>query len=464
MTTPRYLTPRSSPYTFGPKIGRVSAMLARKLMPWQVLAADLIGECEHGGRLIHPLVVITVPRQSGKTALLAAVMLHRLLSVPGARVWYTAQTGIKAREQMWEMMDAIEQSPLSKLVKCKRGAGDTSFELVATGGRAKMHPPTADSLHGNQSDLNVIDEGWFFDEPQAQGLMGAITPTQSTRKNAQTIIISTAGTAESVWFHGLVERGHDGALCLVDYGVGDDVGPDDYAAIAAAHPAIGHTQQASILPAAREQLSDGEFLRAYGNRRTRTESRLLPTEVVEAATFTAKLPPGAAVFGVALSFERDDAAIVACMAVDGVPCVELVEQFDSANGVAARLLELVRKHDGHAAIAPGGPAGSIADEYVNELAGERDVDRLRWVNDAELSSATSDFLDRIRRDPPGVLVRGHPAFTDAFDAAALRNSGDRLHWSRRGSAGSIAVLEAATLAVRALATIPAAPAAPMIWS
>ncbi|EGD53223.1 terminase large subunit domain-containing protein [Gordonia neofelifaecis] len=439
----------------------MSELLGRPLMPWQILAADLIGECDASGRLIHPLVVVTVPRQSGKTALLAAVMLHRLIMLgEGGRVWYTAQTGIKAREQMWEMMDAIDRSALGPLIKSKRGAGDTSMELLGTGARAKMHPPTPDSLHGNQSDLNVIDEAWFFDEPQAHGLMGAITPTQSTRPNAQTIIISTAGTAESVWFHDLVARGHDGALCLVDYGVADGVTPDDYPAIAAAHPAIGHTQKAAILPAAREQLSSGEFLRAYGNVRTRTESRLLPAEIVDAATTTTPLPAtGAVVFGCALSFERDDAAIVACMAADdGTPVVELVARFTSAEGVAARCAELTDRHGGHVAIAPAGPAGSIAD----------DADRLgatvtRYA-DAELSSSTADFLDRIRATPPTVRIRAHEAFTDAFDAAALRTSGDRLHWSRRGSAGSIAVLEAATLAVRALADQPAPPTRPMIWS
>lgn len=460
MTTPRYLTQRSSRHTFGRKIARISALLGRPLMPWQQLAADLIGEHDGTGHLLHPLVVVTVPRQSGKTALLEAVMLHRMIMTPAARIWYTAQNGAKASEQMREMMDEIDRSPLGVLITSKRGAGNTAMELDANGSRAKVHPPTPDSLHGNQSDLNVIDEGWYYDEPQAHGLMGAITPTQSTRPNAQTIIISTAGTADSVWFHDLVDRGRDGGLCLVDYGVADNVGPDDYPAIAAAHPAIGFTQKPAILPAARAQLSDGEFLRAYGNRRTRTVSRLLPAEVTDAATTTADLPSGRPVFGIALSFERDDAAIVAAVAdADGVPVVELVEQFPSAEGVAARGLALVDKHGGHAAIAPGGPSGSIADE-----ADQLDCHGFTRINDAGLSSATTDFLDRIRRDPPGVRIRAHPAFTAAFDAAELRTSGDRIHWSRRGSAGSIAVLEAASLAVRALATVPPEPIAPMIWS
>ena len=278
MTTPRYLTPRTSRYSYGSKCARISAALGRPYMPWQTSAAGLIGECDASGRLLHPLVVVTVPRQAGKTALLTSIMLQRCMTRQAARIWYTAQTGIKAREQMWEMMDAVDLSALGSITKSKRGAGDTSIELPALASRIRAHPPTPDSLHGNQSDLNVIDEGWFFDEALAAGLMGAITPTQATRKNAQTIVVSTSGTAASTWFHGLVDLGYEGELCLIDYGIGPETGADDFAAIAAAHPAIGHTQDVSILESARIQLSEGEFLRAYGNRRTQTYERLLAVE------------------------------------------------------------------------------------------------------------------------------------------------------------------------------------------
>lgn len=465
MTTPRYITSRTSPYSFGSKIARISTALAAPPMPWQHGAAGLIGECDASGRLLHPLVVITVPRQAGKTKLLTAVMLHRCMMRRQARTWYTAQTGIKAREQMWEMMDAVDLSPFKSITRSKRGAGDTSIELGALASRIRAHPPTPDSLHGNQSDLNVIDEGWFFDEALAHGLMGAITPTQATRPNAQTIIVSTSGTASSTWFHDLVDRGRAGELCLIDYGIGPDVDADDFEAIAAAHPAIGHTQAASILADARAQLSEGEFLRAYGNRRTATFERLIPIEVVELATTTADLPPGLPVFGAAVSFDRDDVVIVACVEdSDGVPVVEVVEQRDSTEGAAARLAELADRHGGHVALAPAGPASSLADEAARLGA------FVTPVSDAELSTSTVDFLDRIRRpmvDPsarPNVRIRAHKAFTDAFDVVALKTSGDRVFWSRRGSAGSIAVVEAATLAVRALSTRPAPPIAPMIWS
>ncbi|WNO26664.1 terminase large subunit [Gordonia phage Rahul] len=465
MATPRYLTPRSSSYTYGPKIARVSSILGRPFMRWQHEAAGLIGECDFDGRLLHPLVVITVQRQAGKTALMSSVMLHRCTMRTQARVWYTAQTGIKAREQMWEMMDAIDLSPFGAVTKSKRGAGDTSIELPRLASRIRAHPPTPDSLHGNQSDLNVIDEGWFFDEDLAAGLMGAITPTQATRPNAQTIIISTAGTASSTWFHDLVERGRDGEFPLIDYGVGPDVEADDFEAIAAAHPAIGETQDPAILPAARAQLSAGEFIRAYGNRRTMAYERLIPAEVLELATTRETLPAGEPVFGAAVSFDRDDAVIVACVADPaGVPVLEVVDQYDTTDPLPTRLAELTNRHGGHVAIAAAGPAAATAE------AAERAGATVTLINDADLSASTTDLLDRIRRpglDPeasPGVRLRAHPSFAAAFDVVALRTAGDRVHWSRRGSAGSIAAIEAATLAVRALYTRPNPPVPPMIWS
>lgn len=467
MTTPRFITPRTSRYTFGPKIGRVSSVLARPFMPWQGGAAGLIGETDASGRLLHPLVVVTVPRQAGKTALVWSVMLHRLTTRRQARVWYTAQTGIKAREQMWELIDAVNLSPLGPIVRSKRGAGDTSIELSSLGSRIRAHPPTPDSLHGNQSDLNVIDEGWFYDEDLAHGLMGAITPTQATRPNSQTIIVSTEGTASSVWLHDLIDRGRDGdpTICLIDYGIAPDVSADDVAAIAAAHPAIGHTQDISILTNARAQLSEGEYLRAFGNRRTTVFERLIPLELVELATVTTDLPPGRPVFGAAVSFERDDAVIVAC-ALDstGVPVCEVIEQWPHTEGVPERLAQLADRHDSHVVIAQDGPSAPVAD------AAERLGAVVTRVGAAELSAATGDMLDRLRRpsvDPqlgPGVLLRAHPAFTAALDAVTLRTAGDRIAWSRRGSAASVAALEAATLAVLAALTRPKPPVAPMIWS
>lgn len=463
---PRYLTPRRSAHSYGPKILRVGRLYGGDPMPWQREAALRIGECDKAGRLLNPFVVVTVPRQSGKTFLMWATMTQRMMMRHAARVWYTAQTGIKAREQMWEMMDAADRSPLAPALKSKRGAGDTSLTLTALGSRIRAHPPTPDSLHGNQSDLNVVDEGWFFSEELAHGLMGAITPTQATRPNAQTIVVSTEGNADSTWLHDLIDRGRAGepGITLIDYGIGPDVDPDDDDAIAAAHPAIGYTQDRSILETARAQLSPGEFIRAYGNRRTQVFERLIPEELVQLATRVDPLPAGRVVFGVAVAYERDDAAIVAASVDDrGVPWCEVIDRFPSAAGVADRLAQLARDHSASIVVSQSGPAAGVADEA------ERQGAKVRRLADTQMSTATTDILDRIRRpitDPeagPGALFRAHPAFEDAFTNVSLRTSGDRVMLARRGLGGSVTALEAATVAAYDLTAAPA-PVTPMIWS
>lgn len=469
MTNPRYLTPRRSRYGFGSGIEATANSLGRPLMPWQVQAARRIGETDEHGRILNPLVVITVPRQSGKSYLMWVVMLHRLFMRVQARVWYTAQWGQAARDQVTELIDVLDLSPTWRNhVHSKRGAGETSIRLKAFGSDIRAFAPPGDSLHGKQSDLVVVDEGWFFGADAADLLMGAIKPTQVTRSNSQVIVVSTMGTAASTWFHGLVDAGRAGdpGVCLIDYGVASDVAPDDYEAIYAAHPSAGRNNfdMGKLIEGRTPGMSDGEYIRAYGNRPTAAFDRLIPAEIAELATVTTDLPAGPVSFGAAVSFERDEAAIVAAVLDENdVPWVEVVEVRSTVDGIADQLAAVTDRNGGHVVIATDGPAATVADDA------ERAGATVTRVGTSELAASTADMLDRLKRPmaergaPPGVRMRAHPAFTDALDHATLRTVGDRQTLARRGSAAPVAVLEAAVLAVRSCYTRPKPPVAPMIW-
>ncbi|QBZ73173.1 terminase large subunit [Gordonia phage EricDab] len=421
-------------------------------MPWQTDGSDVALEVDSDGLFAYGLVIITVPRQAGKTALTLATALHRGLILPAGRIWYTAQTGIKAREQFIEMIEVVERSPFRSITDCKRGAGDTRIDVPSVGSRLKAHPPTGDYLHGNQSDLNLIDEGWFFSEPDAAALMGAITPTQLTRPNPQTIIVSTMGTADSTWFHGLVDAARAGqpGVCLIEYGITDDVDPEDIDAVAAAHPAVGFTCDVQAIRDARAQLSAGEFARAYGNRRTAAVDRAINVQAWRAAAGTdpGKFPPDAHLaLGAASAIDGEVTAIVAAAVVAGIPVVEFIEQRPGTSWAPARLEELSERH-GNAPIVldPNSPAGPIASALADHHA-------LHRVDTEELTSSCADVYERIHRvdlvtgdHAPAVRFRPHPVFDAAADNAARRFIGDRWAWSRRKSAGSVAALEAGTLA------------------
>lgn len=463
--TPRHHTaPTPGRKTRGRAVATVARALGRPLMPWQRRAVDVALEVDADtGRYAYPLVLVTVPRQSGKTALAVSAMLERSLTTHGGRIWYTAQTGLKAREQSHEMFELCERSPFAPHIKVYRGAGDTRLDIPASGGRIKSHPPTSDSLHGNQSDMNVIDEGWFFTEPDAHALMGAITPTQLTRPNPQTWIVSTQGTLDrSVWFHGLVDAARAGELpgaCLIDYGLAADDDPEDLAALAAAHPALGHTVTMDALRDARASVSSSEWARAYGNIRAGAIAPFIDPDTYRATITPAPIPDGAPVtFAAAVDVDRTQTAIAAAaLDADGTPAAEIVAVLPGTADAGATLADLAARWSGNRALIDRyGPAATVADDA--ERAGA-EVDTLT-VRD--VTTAAADLYDRLLTN----AVRLAPS--DALDAAVAvatrRRVGDAWAWSRRSSSTSVAALEAVTLAVYGAIRRPAPAARPRIYT
>ena len=468
MPTPRYLTPRTpGTRTYGPAIGKTAELLGTPFMPWQNAAADLIGEVDAAGRHTFSLVVITVQRQAGKTTLLGANNIHRCLTGPRRKVWRTAQTGQDARKKWIEVADAVRASPLAPLVEVKRTNGSEAI-LFRNRSAFRPFPPTEDALHGEQSDCVDVDEAWSFTEYEGDYLMQAIEPTQATRPGAQTIIVSTMGTADSSWFHNLVSRGRAGeqGIALIDFGIPDDADPMDLDLVAAAHPAFGHTIDLAALKRAQTRLTPAQFARAYGNRQTGAAERLITTAALDAAAVTAEFDRSRApiAFGAAVDLDRTETAIVAAAEVDGLPVIEVVERRPGTAWAPGRLVELVgRWSTVGLVIDPTGPSSTLHD--ATRRAG---IEPLAFAA-RDRSTADTDLLDRFQHlDPddgtPAPLVRfvRSADFLAAVDIVTMRRLGDSLAFSRRGSPGPIAVLEAASNACYALAHRPADPVAPEV--
>lgn len=437
-------------------------------MPWQEWAADVIGEVDDQGLPRWPMVIISVPRQSGKTTLMLAACIHRMMTGKRKRVWSTAQTGQKARKKWLEAVEVIESDdfPLRPLFRARKSQGAEQLAFLKGGSTFSPHPPTEDSLHGEQSDLNFVDEGWVFDDAEAQALMQAIVPTQATRPGAQTVIVSTMGSAASTWFHGLVDQAKqpNSGIALLEWGIdpGDD--PTDLERVAACHPAYGHTISMDSLVQASLQLAPSEFARAYGNLRTGARERFIPLPAWEQAASLDPIPADAPVaFGAAVDFERTETAIAACAIVDGVPVIELVDRRPGTGWAADRICQLVERHHAPPPILdPVGPSGPLVDQL--RMA---DID-VPQLGIRTLTAACADFLDRITRTDedgiaaPDVRIRPDSALDMAAELAEQRRVGDAWAWERRRSAGSIAALEAATLALHAAIHRPAPPLKPMI--
>src|SRR5215471_10973954 len=64
---PVLATARTDRLTYGGAVAALAQALGKPMMPWQSYVADVALEVDEDGRFAYQLVIVTVPRQSGKT-------------------------------------------------------------------------------------------------------------------------------------------------------------------------------------------------------------------------------------------------------------------------------------------------------------------------------------------------------------------------------------------------------------
>ena len=464
--TPR--TPGSK--TLGPRVAQLATALGRPPKRWQRLAYDLALELDHRGRLRYHTFLLSVPRQAGKTTTDNMLGIHRTLIQPSARVWFTAQTGQAARERWIEETATPAESTLGALVKVKYGAGDTRLTIPANGSQFRPMPPTADYLHGSQSDLVMIDEAWAHSESAGAALLQAIVPTMTTRHDlsigTQLIFSSTMGDANSTWWHTMLAEAKEETppgVAVLDFGIGPDTDPTDLAAVAAAHPSFGEGVTMETLAEAAATLSPSEFARGYGNVATSARSAVVEAAVLDAHETDAPLDPGPIHLGVAVAWAHDLAAITVAGRIDGAPAIEVITTRPGTAWVAETVAAIVRSHSPESVILDAhGPTGSIADQIAAECPASTEI---TLASADDLIRGSELFLAGMDQPAPSVWIRRNPELRAELGGAALRSIGDKGRvFARKQSLGSIARLEAGLLALRALTAVSSPTPAPMIWS
>lgn len=447
---PRFGTPRDpSRRTYGPAIGRLSAIGGLPLMPWQQHVVDVAGEVDSDGRYVHPLVVVIAQRQSGKSELAFPLTGHRALSIPWAGVYFTAQSGYDARDRWLTWAERFESSRLARLMNgpARRANGGEAIRFRNHGSVRPFSPQPA-ALHGRTTDLVMIDEGWAFTPERGRELEVAIVPTQATRPGAQVWIVSAAGSAASTWLRTYVDRGRDGdpSLAYFEYSIPDEADPLDIDEVCRWHPAVGHTISRETVAAAASILSVSDFARSYGCRWTIGVERVIPPDVWVAALTDRRLDAGRPALGVDVAADRSAAAIAACVG----STVELIDHRPGVAWVLPRLAQLVKDHKPVSVVIDRvGASGSIADTYDRN----KPAVPLATFSARDYANGCASLLDGLRDH--AILIRRHPALDAAADAAASRPVGDAgFGWARRTSLGDISPLVAATLALWGAAHAP----------
>lgn len=273
----------------GAQVAVVARTLGTPLIPWQQYTADVATERRPDGSYEHEVVLVSVPRQSGKTTLEHADGVQFCL-VDGGDNFYTAQTGKDARARWNDLVKTMRKSPTyagrikSKDIQVSLRAGAESVGFP-NGCGYHAFAPTAESLHGYTPPRVKLDEAFKHSPSTGELLMGAIEPAQFTIVNKQLWIVSTAGTAESTFLHDWLDLGMSGAPRVATFlwGAAPDQSPYSLADIEAYHPAVGFTLGSKLITpqdvlGAAEKTTKAEYERAYGNRRTKTTADRIPAD------------------------------------------------------------------------------------------------------------------------------------------------------------------------------------------
>lgn len=444
---PRWSTERTDRPTYGGAVAAIADKLGTPLMPWQRHVVDVALEIDPAtGLLAHREVVVTVPRQAGKTTLLLAVMTWRALQWPDQRIVYTAQTAQDARAK-WrdEHVPMLEGSSFGPMFEVRHSNGSEAVRW-RNGSLQTIVATTEKAGHGLSVDTAVADE--FFSATDSR-LEQSLKPAMITRPQPQFWFISTAGTATSVALRQKVDRGRESCstgvsngLAYFEWSAGDDADLVDLASVlASCHPAVGHTIGLDALLADFASMELAEAERAYLNRWTAQVTQApIPVSTWKRREDKDVAVVDDLVFAVDFTPDRASSSIVAAGPVDGRHGVELVDHRAGTDWVVSRCIELWDRWSPRSFVVDSvGPASSVIPDL--EAAGIVVV----TTRSRDMAQACGRMFDAVLNDK--LVHRGQPPLDAAVAGASKRKLGDAWAWSRSSSAVDISPLVAATLAL-----------------
>lgn len=295
---PKFAPKRDYSYmTEGHEVARVARLMGISLMPWQRLVADIAteyrivgpGESEDDLHLGHrhykySKVLITVPRQSGKTTLTGPMRLHRMMTRPGIHCFSTAQTGKDAAKRMKDLQSLVASSPIRSLFTPRLSTGSEGFILPKNLSTLTRFAPGPAAIHGETPHWVDYDEIWKYTEDLGDAMLGGVIPSMSTiKEDAQIWMLSTRGTLASVFMNKWVHLGRtngEAGLAYFEWSMPDGMDPDDPETWWTFHPALGNTQTVKTLTADMysEGMTHAERMRGYMNVLTEALDPIITTE------------------------------------------------------------------------------------------------------------------------------------------------------------------------------------------
>lgn len=406
-------------------------------MPWQGKPIRLLSELrppteeerDQFGPLVakgvprYRQVLVTVPRQSGKSTIAQAFVKSRAEEAPDQKVFGTSKTRDDAR--VWQ----AELSLLLPDVHFTTAAGRETITWP-NGSSYSIFAPNKKGGHGaSVSGAVLIDEAWTLTSEVMQG----IVPAMAAHPLAQMLVVTSMGDMDSHVWNGLVKVGRaatedpDAQMAYIEYSAEnpeDVFNPDKWGEWM---PALGLTISKEAIRAdmALMEADPNEgtvgIVRAYGNITTSVKVSIFSMDQV-ARAWSIISPPPRFVLTVDVNDEPRGASVASGHLVDGGVAARVIEwRYGPPTWLPQVVGNVLGKREVEAIVGDfGGPAKAVQAELValSETYGVPLVDR----KPMELAGDTQRFVYGLKEGT--IFLEKSEPLLEAIEGARSRDIGD----------------------------------------
>lgn len=407
-------------------------------------------------------VVLSIPRQVGKTFFVAAIVIALCTLYPGLTVVWTAHRTRTATKTFQTMQGLVRRKKIAPFLAPTANQGirtaNGEQEILFANGSIIMFGAREQGFGRgfDEVDVEVFDEAQILTEKALEDMVPA---ANQSRHEAGALLFFTGTPPRPVdpgeEFTSRREKALSGKasnMVYVEFSADDDADPDDRGQWSKANPSFPHRTPVESMERMREQLTDDEsFLReALGVWAKVRQRGVIPMDAWEDRFDELSMATGRLAIGVEVGPNLESATVVlAGQRSDGEWHVEIDETRSGAAWLVAYVQALLDANPQVMGVAGdvGGPLKALTEEKAGRwfLKGTRVEVRAPKV--VELGAACSHLLDGI---VTGWLHHiGQPQLTTAAQVAGKRALGDTGMWvfSRKTAVADITPIQAAGLAL-----------------
>lgn len=431
--------------TYGTRKALVAQLLGTPFIPWQRYVADVLGEVDpRTGIRVYRHALVTLMRQGGKTTWVITEKTTRAIDCVDPQViHFAAQDGIEAKKKWLNHAKVIKRSPLGRRLIDGTPTTSNGKEILEWDNGSSEIPLSGaeGSGHGDSVNLGVITEAFAHKDSR---YIDTISPAMNRDPNAQLLIESTQGTAESIYLNELTAEYtareladpaelRAGRIAYFNWSFADD---DDIGAESTWRrrmPQLGHLLRLEEVQSAWQNATTPKkvraFKRGYGNMADLGAGELsVFDEESWERSGTGDALVGARALTIDVTPDRSWASIAwAGLNSSGRQQSELVEHERSTHWLVAKVGEILDRNPRmprRVYCAPGGQAALMADKF------ERAGIALIVLSRAEYAAACASYYDGIT-DEDGATIEHVSEWQTPLDVAvggAVWTKGEARVW------------------------------------